>query len=112
MSETQQNLSGLIEFGWLRVKNYLKRASELGILCGISAMRLIEQLKLGKEFDALLSDLRDASSVPQTLACWLESPDADFVGMAELQARFGLDAADIEILAVLAAMVLAPALRD
>ena len=112
MSETQQNLSGLIEFGWLRVKNYLKRASELGILSGISAMRLIEQLKMGKEFDALLSDLRDASSVPQTVAHWIESPEPDFVGMAELQARFGLAAADIEILAMLAAMVLDPALRD
>ena len=112
MSESHQNLSELVEFGWLRVKIFLKRASEHGILGGVSAMRLIDQLKSGITFDALLSGLRETASIPQTLARWLESPTPDFAGMAELQARFGLIPADVAILAMLAAMALDPALRE
>ncbi len=114
MSESQvkQDLSRLVAFGWLKTKMFLKQASERGVLCGISVMRVIELLKPGMEFDALLSDLREAESMTKQLNCWIESPNPDFVGIAELSARFNLTFADVEILAMLAAIVFDPALHE
>ena len=112
-----QDLTSILAFDQLKVRIYLETADKkLGdeqavVSFGISAIEAAKALKkadtglfqgLPKYEDGLRSFVRK----------WVDSPEKNCIGLAELYSRFMLELEDIEIIAFLMGMAINPALCE
>ena len=112
-----QDLTSLLAFGQLKVRIYLETADKkLGnenaaVTFGISAM---EAAKALKEADNTLfvGQPNYEDGLRSYVRKWVESPEQNFIGLAELYTRFMLSLEDIEILAILTGIAINPALAE
>ena len=112
-----QDLTSILAFDQLKVRIYLETADEkrgdeqAAVSFGISAIEAAKALKkadtglfqgLPKYEDGLRSFVRK----------WVDSPEKNCIGLAELYSRFMLELEDIEIIAFLMGMAINPALCE
>ena len=115
---TTQNLMSLVTFVQLKIRIYLETADKkldnydnVASNFGMSAAEAVRELK--KVDSSLFLGLpRYDDGLRSYVVKWVENPDANFIGLAELYARFSLTIEDIEILAFLAGCGINPAVRE
>lgn len=115
--EKTQNLTSIVAFGQLKVRIYLETADKriddenMAVNFGISAQQAVSALK--KVDEALFQGLPNYDDGMRSFVRrWVESPDPNCIGLAELYTRFMLSLEDIEILALLAGFAINPALAE
>ncbi|MBQ4360509.1 MAG: ATP-binding protein [Proteobacteria bacterium] len=112
-----QDLTSILAFGQLKIRIYLETADKklndeaAAVTFGISAMAAAKSLK---QADAtLFNGLPNyEDGLRSFVRKWVESPEKNCIGMAELYTRFMLSIEDIEILALLAGIAINPALCE
>lgn len=113
-----QSLNCLVAFVQLKIRIYLETADKklgdyehIASNFGISAAEALRELK--KVDDKLFEGLPVYDDgLRSHVVRWVENPDANFTGLAELYARFALTIEDVEILAFLAGCGINPAVRE
>ena len=112
-----QDLTSILAFGQLKIRIYLETADKklddetAAVTFGISA---VEAAKALRQADAtLFNGLPNyEDGLRSFVRRWVENPDTNFIGMAELYTRFMLSLEDVEILAMLTGMAINPALCE
>ena len=102
---TTQNLMSLVTFVQLKIRIYLETADKkldnydnVASNFGMSAAEAVRELK--KVDSSLFLGLpRYDDGLRSYVIKWVEDPDPNFIGLAELYARFSLSVEDVEILA-------------
>jgi len=113
-----QNLNCLVTFVQLKIRIYLEAADkklgdydQIASNFGMSAAEALRELK--KVDSSLFQGLPSyADGLRSHVVKWVENPEANFTGLAELYARFALTIEDVEILAFLAGCGINPAVRE
>ncbi len=113
-----QNLMSLVTFVQLKIRIYLETADKkldnydaVASNFGMSAAEAARELK--KVDSSLFLGLpKYDDGLRSYVIKWVEDPEENFIGLAELFARFDLSIEDIEILAFLAGVGINPAVRE
>ena len=112
-----QDLTSILAFGQLKIRIYLETASKklddetAAVTFGISAVEAAKALRQADE--TLFNGLPNyEDGLRSFVRRWVENPDTNFIGMAELYTRFMLSLEDVEILAMLTGMAINPALCE
>ncbi len=112
-----QDLTSILAFGQIKVRIYLETADKRlddensVVTFGISAIEAAKALrKADKTLFKTVPNYEDG--LRSYVKRWVENPNKDCIGMAELYTRFMLSLEDIEILAMLTGIAINPALCE
>ena len=112
-----QDLTSILAFGQLKIRIYLETADKslndenAPVFFGMSAVDAAKALRRADEL--LFNGMPNyEDGLRNYVRKWVESPEKNCIGLAELYTRFMLSLEDVEILALLTGMAINPALCE